>query len=220
MNFPSIYKIIHKGTQKYYVGSSVNPSRRWKDHKRYLRGNKHANDYLQRAWNKYGEAEFDFVIVASFSLSISEQDLLKEEQQWLEIAKTDPFTYNLTFVAGSPNSAMSDYSKRKRSESLRKVIRTPEWKRKISKAHMGMKPSDETREKLRKSHLGKKQSQEQIERATDTRRKNWCFLSPSGKCEYIYDLKRFCRENGLHSGNMYHVASGKRSNHRGWMKYA
>lgn len=34
---------------------------RWKDHLRLLRLNKHHSQYLQNAWNKYGENAFEYI---------------------------------------------------------------------------------------------------------------------------------------------------------------
>ena len=62
-----IYKIIHKKSGKYYVGSSMNinigTNSRLNTHLRYLKSNRHRNDYLQNAWNKYGKTAFEFKIV-------------------------------------------------------------------------------------------------------------------------------------------------------------
>lgn len=50
-----IYKIINNVTEEKYVGQTTNFSRRIKDHKEALRGNRHKNPKLQASWNKYGE---------------------------------------------------------------------------------------------------------------------------------------------------------------------
>src|ERR1035437_397640 len=50
-----IYKIINKIDGKYYIGSSDHIKRRWYSHRTELRKNRHGNQYLQRARNKYGE---------------------------------------------------------------------------------------------------------------------------------------------------------------------
>jgi group I intron endonuclease len=213
-----IYKIVNKVTGKYYVGSSLNTSRRRKDHVRDLTKNKHANDYLQRAWDKYGASAFEFVVVETFPLA-TEKQLLLEEQKWLNIAASDPLTYNLTFVAGSPNANMSDYAKKKRSASLKMVIRTPEWKSKIAQSHMGIRPTATTLRKMSLAKRGKKQSNAQREACTESRRKHWDFVSPTGEQTHIYDLKRFCRKNKLHSGLMYMVYQGQRTHHKGWRKH-
>jgi group I intron endonuclease len=173
MQFPGIYKIINKTNGKYYVGSSRVPTRRWKQHKYTLIKNIHTNDYLQHSWNKYN-GNFEFVIVDTFSPTITDAELLKEEQKWLDIAKQDYSNnkcYNLTFVANNPNMLLSEYSKKKRSESLKRVVKTKEWKEKISKSHIGLRPSADTLKKMRLSRLGKKQTEKQRERATESRRK-------------------------------------------------
>ena len=58
-----IYKIENKINNKKYIGQSKNIHRRWKQHKHYLNKNQHENQYLQSAWNKYGENSFNFEII-------------------------------------------------------------------------------------------------------------------------------------------------------------
>ena len=58
-----VYKITCLVTNKVYIGSSNNISKRFGDHRWQLRNNKHANCYLQNAWNKYGEESFVFEIL-------------------------------------------------------------------------------------------------------------------------------------------------------------
>ena len=48
---------------KSYVGQSINIENRWIHHKSELNNNKHINDYLQNAWNKYGEDNFSFIVI-------------------------------------------------------------------------------------------------------------------------------------------------------------
>lgn len=218
IQFPVIYKIVNKFNEKYYVGSSKNFDKRSRSHKYSLKKRNHHNDYLQNAWNKYGSENFEFVIVEKFN-NISERDLLIEEQKWLDIAKTDPKNYNLTFSANNPSTWFSEYSKQKHSASLKKVIKTKEWKEKISESHFGIKPSEETKLKMSLLKLGRKQTEKQKENAIESRRKNWTFTSPTGEKVEIHDLKRFCKENNLHSGCMYWVASGKKYQYKGWKSY-
>ena len=70
-----IYKIVNKIDGKYYVGSSCDIHRRWKTHIYYLTRNRHINDYLQNAWNKYGNNSFELLIV---ELSDKEKNFLVE----------------------------------------------------------------------------------------------------------------------------------------------
>ena len=57
MIISGIYKIqsIIK-PERCYIGSAVNIQKRWRDHKRELRNNKHSNKKLQNHCNKYGES--------------------------------------------------------------------------------------------------------------------------------------------------------------------
>jgi len=216
MRFPSIYKIVNKLNNKYYVGSSIKPQKRWISHKKCLNDKTHHNDYLQNAWIKYGCDNFIFIIEKSLPSNTTEEELLKEEQIYLDTASKDSLSYNLTFVANRPTMYMSDYSKKKHSDSLKKVPRTKEWKEKISKSHIGIRPTILTLQKMSLAKKGKQQSDAQREACTEGRRKHWDFISPTGQKIHIYDLKRFCKENGLHSGCMYDVASTKRKSHKGW----
>ena len=57
-----IYKITNLVNNKIYVGSSTNIKKRWRDHKWYLKENKHHNSHLQASVNKYGIGLFKFNI--------------------------------------------------------------------------------------------------------------------------------------------------------------
>lgn len=58
-----IYKIVNKVNGKFYIGSTNNLIKRWRNHKSSLNRNVHENSYLQKAWNKYGEAAFEFFVL-------------------------------------------------------------------------------------------------------------------------------------------------------------
>lgn len=67
-NISGIYKIICTSNNKFYIGSSVDISRRFKDHTRALNENRHTNKYLQEAWNKYGKENFEFEIIENIDI--------------------------------------------------------------------------------------------------------------------------------------------------------
>lgn len=58
-----IYKIVNTINNKVYIGQSKHIKERWSEHKKGLRKNRHKNEYLQRAWNKYGESSFIHEII-------------------------------------------------------------------------------------------------------------------------------------------------------------
>lgn len=94
-----IYKIINSANQHFYVGSSVNLSRRKSRHFSELRTQKHNNQHLQAAWNKYGEGAFEFVVVEW----VDDVDkLLEIENKWLKEHVGKEYCYNMGRDATAP----------------------------------------------------------------------------------------------------------------------
>jgi group I intron endonuclease len=58
-----IYQIKNLKNNKIYIGSSKNIKERFLQHKYNLKNNKHCNPILQNSWNKYGEENFEFIII-------------------------------------------------------------------------------------------------------------------------------------------------------------
>lgn len=108
-----IYKIVNKVNGKYYIGSSESIYRRWNHHQKDLRAGCHYNNHLQRAWNKYGYENFEFVIIKKCDNDI----LLQEEQKYLDECKLEPKNvYNQTFLAGGGNLNQGKYFIHKNNE--------------------------------------------------------------------------------------------------------
>lgn len=79
LNKPCIYQIANIVNQKIYIGSTLYPYKRRREHFRLLKNNKHENCYLQNEFNKYGIDNFEFFIVeyvCSNKLSTTEQTYL------------------------------------------------------------------------------------------------------------------------------------------------
>lgn len=77
----TIYGIYCNKSRKFYVGSSTQFKQRKLSHLRSLKNNKHHSIKLQRAWNKYGEDCFNFIILEEFK---DEDVILKKEQNWID----------------------------------------------------------------------------------------------------------------------------------------
>lgn len=58
-----IYCIENTINSKKYIGLSRDINRRWIEHRSELNRGDHVNQYLQSAWNKYGEDAFKFYVV-------------------------------------------------------------------------------------------------------------------------------------------------------------
>ena len=132
-----IYRIKNIITNDCYVGSSINIEKRWREHQRALKRNKHRNPKLQNAYNKYGVDSFKYEIFEICPVEF----LLEREQERLD---SGAFSYNICMVAGNTAG-------RKASD---------ETKAKLSAAKKGEKHSDETKAKICASNKGKKRSAE------------------------------------------------------------
>ena len=120
-----IYKIECCTTGVVYIGStSVSFKKRWRKHKQRLRHNYHENNYLQNAWNKYGEENFIFEIVEH----IEDINIVKErESHWLSLyfSKGRDYCFNLSDHTDGGNTVKDEESRKKLSESVKKSY-TPE----------------------------------------------------------------------------------------------
>jgi group I intron endonuclease len=94
-----IYKIINLVNDKFYVGSTTNKKVRFREHRKQLRGNRHHCKHLQAAWNKYGEAKFDFVVVEEVP---PEHSLHGAEDRYLKQHFGKPYCYNSGAAAVAP----------------------------------------------------------------------------------------------------------------------
>ena len=97
-----VYSIRNIVNNKRYVGSSIDIYGRWTTHVRKLENNKHDNEHLQKAWNKYGKDNFEFVILETCEAD----DRFDVEQKWYEIYKVyeRDFGYNIAKIARCPES--------------------------------------------------------------------------------------------------------------------
>lgn len=90
----SIYKIRNKVNGKYYIGRSDQIKTRFARHRYELRQGRHHCIHLQRAWDKYGEIAFEFVIIYECD-AIEAEDI---EETWLNSG--DKLIYNVSRLSG------------------------------------------------------------------------------------------------------------------------
>lgn len=143
-----IYGIINKINGKVYVGQTGERFlRRYWHHQWKLRDNSHDNVYLQNAWNKYGEDNFDYVILEA----VSDSSLLDElEIKYIDYYKKNNLSYNMLLGGGGRRGF-------KMSENAKKIIAEK------NRQHMlGTKHSEETKKKMSETRSGR-----HINRSTD-----------------------------------------------------
>ena len=172
-----VYRIRHIESGNLYIGSAANSfSKRWQNHRYYLRKGTHHNKHLQLAWNKYGEDAFVFEIVYVCDRLF----VLQVEQCFLDYHKSsnEAGLYNTQPVAGSALGMIRSTATRQRmSDAMRGKRRSRAVCEKMSASRKGVKfseerkakmrgrsPSPETRAKLSLSGTGRKKSDEFCER--------------------------------------------------------
>lgn len=105
-----IYKIENRVNGKVYVGQTIAGYEvRIGQHKSALRHNRHSNEYLQRAWNKYGENNFECSIIETTHID----NLDIAETEWISKHKSEKGVYN--FESGG------NKNKRHSKESIEKM---------------------------------------------------------------------------------------------------
>ena len=104
-----IYKITNTITGDFYIGSSKNVKKRWKEHKCPSKWKQHPNNPMYIDMKKYGIDKFEMQIIAEV-----EADKLKEtEQQFIETLKP---TYNQMNAKGLNIERYKKYNKKYQKE--------------------------------------------------------------------------------------------------------
>jgi len=173
-NLCGVYEIENSLSMKRYVGSSVNIENRWRRHKTDLRKNRHHSQYLQRAWNKYGENSFAFNV-----LVVCERRFLQEYEQWYLDNKN--CEYNVSDNVESPTRGK--HISAEHIEALRKANlgnqytlgynHTEESKEQISannaKYWNGKSRSNQTKELISKALKGRPLTEETKRKMSEAR---------------------------------------------------
>ena len=145
MSKNGIYAIVNQTNGKLYIGSTAKTFKQRKYQHFYdLRNNKHHNQYLQSAWNKYGEPNFTFQIIETID---NFDTIAIREQHWIDFYKTyakDGNGYNLLQFVDGHN------------------MHSAETKKKLSKLHTpknhpmhGRNHSDASKKQISDSRIGK-----------------------------------------------------------------
>ena len=154
-----VYSITNKVNGKVYVGSALSVRGRMIMHRSLLRKGRHENEYLQRAWNKYGENNFRFDV-----LEVCEPtNCIIREQYWMDSLKVvnRKLGYNICPIAGNAMGGRRHSAKsRAKMSKQRKGMDTSVATAAAAIANRGRKRSQEICDKISAGHLGKVFSEE------------------------------------------------------------
>ena len=168
---PGIYCIENLTTHKKYVGQAINVRERWGEHVSDLYHQTHFNTYLQHAWNKYGEDDFNYYVLEY----CSREELDERETYYIDtfdLLNRD-LGYNRkrggqhgggTFskeakekLSESIKASYTDELREKRSQQLKAIWDNPEERAKrIGESHpmYGYHHTDEVKKRLSELHKG------------------------------------------------------------------
>lgn len=116
-NICGIYCILNTINGHMYIGSSKCIRSRWYGHRNDLRQNRHHSQYLQYAWNKYLEENFQLIILER----AQEKELIVREQFWFDNSYPE---YNMSSIAG--RIEFTDYIKEKVRQAQLRLCENPE----------------------------------------------------------------------------------------------
>jgi hypothetical protein len=187
---------------------------RRRTHWNSLRGGKHANKYLQRAWRRHGEAKFEFQVVEL----VRPSRLIATEQSWLN--KTNcvdrSIGFNILARARSPSNLVVQTRKGFFDPSGRPVTikNLHKFCRQKRLGFVSMMRLYKGGTKL-KPHKG--WTHKNSVRIRDYVKTHTGFINPEGKrVRKITNLAAFSRKHGLTAAHMIAVAHRRIVSHRGW----
>lgn len=175
MKIQGIYQIRNTVNGHCYIGCSTNIHLRWYGHRWMLRHSEHPNIILQRAWDKYGESAFEFLLLEEVALK--DQLRVREAHHVLLLSseynisrpseETNKFEHSPETLALLSRLAkergISDFMRQRQRETTTGRPR-PLWvKQKISITHMGMRPTEETKAKISRALAGRHRTPQSAE---------------------------------------------------------
>lgn len=172
MHKAGVYKITNIETHGFYVGSSKDLWKRYREHNTCLRNNNHIEAF-QNDYNTYGSDSFKFEVI-----EYCDEDIRKNREQiYLDLYKSDDKFYNKANNAygGTGLTKLSEEHKKHISESVKgKLVG-------INSPMYGKHLNDEVKVKISQNNIGKHSG-------ADNGMYN-CYGAehPKSKVTYIYD---------------------------------
>jgi len=137
-----IYVIHNIVNIKVYVGKTENPSKRWNEHRQGR------DQHIDKSMKKEGIHNFYFSTIQEVK---TEREVNRAETYWISFYKAnakrhgDEYGYNLADGGeGSPGVSVSQETRDKRRAKMLGRIVPQEVREKISRSHIGIRPSPET----------------------------------------------------------------------------
>ena len=135
MKISAVYKMTNTVICDFYIGSSKDVKRRWKEHKCQSIWNKCPNKQLYKDMKKYGTDKFEIQILEE----VEPEHLKQKEQQFIEMLKP---TYNNYNANGLNIERQKEYMK----EYMKEYQKEYKWSDKYKEYQKEYKRSDKYKE--------------------------------------------------------------------------
>jgi group I intron endonuclease len=207
-----IYRIVNKVNGKFYIGSSVDITKRWYSHLSHLQRNIHANTHLQHAFNKYGRNNIELNIIF---LTTNVDEMLNEEQRLIDENIGKDICYNMnggvTDLTGSKNPFYGKHhsgeTKQKLSDGQKQKYSNG-WTPRDGKLH-----SEESKEKMKKKKIGKYDGE--LHPRFDN--SIYTFKNKNSGDVFVGTRYDFYQKYNLHDGNVSRMISGAYKSVKKWV---
>lgn len=167
-----LYKITNQLNNKIYIGQTINPEYRWKQHCAYGKQEK-SPQYIHRAMAKYGIDNFIFEVLVS---SCTREDADEVEKILINQYNSQNKEFGYNIKPGGMTAGHSEETKQKLREATQRQIqekghpaqgtkRTEEQRKTLSEAQQNRNNNytPEMRQRMSEAHLGEKHSKEAVE---------------------------------------------------------
>lgn len=231
-NKMGIYIISNSIDSRVYIGSAIHVNYRKNVHFCQLKKNNHHSIHLQRFFNKYGKDSLRFDILEI----VDDIDILNQREQYFldKYNSVSPNGFNIRSDAktnfGVKHSKESiekrkqtllskggfyrpdEETKKRISNSMKLLVKTPEHCKNLSKAREGIKLNETTKEKIRIIRTGTKAKESTVLK----RSKTYQILNPDNILITIINNRKFCRDNNLGYSSMQRVLTKKQKEYNGY----
>ena len=157
MYYGYIYVINNKISNKKYIGQTIKYyKKRWSNHINLLKNNKHNNNHLQNSWNKYGEENFEFILLHELIF-----DNENDRKNMLDLIEKiyivgwnlldDRYGYNIS-SGGSNGNNFAGKSEEEMNDIKNKMSENTTGK---NNPFYGKHHTEETKEKISNAKMGK-----------------------------------------------------------------
>lgn len=180
---------------------------------------------ISRAIRKYGWKNFTHEVICVTEDRDEAYKIL--EPKYIAEHRSNERNIGYNSTAGGDGSVGYTHSPQAR-EKMRnlKIGRklSPEHVEKIANSNRGKKRSQESRKKMseamkgNKNFLGKTFSEDTLRILSEKKAKTWSVMTPEGNIIEVYNMRKFCLDNGLTHSAMSRVMNGKIPHHKNYRK--